>query len=276
MINQLIDNISEKEINAFFRRNISGYQFEKDELDYIIPDKGYEQFSELNKLGEWSYENSDELLVFSCQYKGELTARSSKKKQYELAKIALKEDFKDGAIFIFYDQNGNFRFSFIRRNYDDESAKFTPFKRYTYYVKPDKQNKTFRRRIEACKFQSLDEIQNAFSVEPLSKQFYKDLSHWYFASLKEVKFPNDRNENEYSLNANAMIRLITRIMFVWFMKQKELVPNDLFDKDKLDNLLNYTDSNDSTYYKAILQNLFFATLNTPREKGRKFVSRQYG
>ena len=102
------------------------------------------------------------------------------------------------------------------------------------------------------------------------------MSHWYFASLKEVKFPNDRNENEYSLNANAMIRMITRIMFVWFMKQKQLVPNDLFEKDQLDEMLNYSDSNNSTYYKAILQNLFFATLNTPREKGRKFVSRQYG
>ena len=156
MIKQLIENISETEINSFFRRNINGYRIEKDELDYIIPDKGYEDFSEWNKLGEWTYENTDELLVFACKYDGELKARSSKKKQYDLAKKVLKEDFKDGAIFIFYDETGKFRFSFIRRNYDDESAKFTPFKRYTYFVKPDKQNKTFRRRIEACNFQSLD------------------------------------------------------------------------------------------------------------------------
>jgi len=188
----------------------------------------------------------------------------------------LKSDFKDGAIFIFYDALGNFRFSFIRRNYDDDSGKYTPHKRYTYFVDPSKKNTTFKRRIDGCSFDSLDEIQKAFSVEPLSKQFYKDLSHWYFASLREVKFPNDRNENEYSLHANAMIRLITRIMFVWFMKQKGLVPNELFDKEKIDELLDYSDSNNSTYYKAILQNLFFATLNTPRSKGRKWVSRQYG
>ncbi len=276
MIKQLIDNISEDAINSFFRRKINGYQINKDELDYIIPDNGYEKFTDLNKLGEWTYENTDELLVFSCKYEGELTARSSKKKQYDLAKKVLKEDFKDGAIFIFYDQTGKFRFSFIRRNYDDASSKYTPFKRYTYFVQPEKHNKTFQKRINNCNFKSLDDIQTAFSVEPLSKQFYKDLSHWYFASLKEVKFPNDRNENEYSLHANAMIRMITRIMFVWFMKQKQLVPDELFDKSKLDELLNYSDSNDSTYYKAILQNLFFATLNTPRNKGRKFVSRQYG
>jgi len=276
MINQLIQNISDSEINSFFRKKISGYRPSKEELDYLIPENGYEKFTSLNKLGEWTYGDSDEQLVFSCKYEGELTARSSKKKQYDLAKKVLKEDFKDGAIFVFYDQNGNFRFSFIRRNYDEEASKYTPFKRYTYFVDPNKNNKTFKRRIDGCSFKSLEDIQDAFSVEPLSKLFYKDLSHWYFASLNEVKFPNDRDENEYSLHANAMIRMITRIMFVWFMKQKELVPNDLFDKEKLDDLLNYSDSNDSTYYKAILQNLFFATLNTPREKERKFVKEFQG
>ena len=113
MIKQLIDNISEDAINSFFRRKITGYQIDKDELDYIMPDNGYEKFTDLNKLGEWTYENSDELLVFSCKYEGELTARSSKKKQYDLAKKVLKEDFKDGAIFIFYDQSGKFRFSLL-------------------------------------------------------------------------------------------------------------------------------------------------------------------
>ena len=56
MIDQLIENISESEINSFFRRNINGYRIEKEELDHIIPQKGFEQFSELNKLDEWTYE----------------------------------------------------------------------------------------------------------------------------------------------------------------------------------------------------------------------------
>ncbi|RZB31665.1 MAG: hypothetical protein SRB2_04634 [Desulfobacteraceae bacterium Eth-SRB2] len=67
-------------------------------------------------------------------------------------------------------------------------------------------------------------------------------------------------------------------MFVWFLKEKKLVPDVLFDKDELDEHLNYKDYNDSTYYKAILQNLFFATLNTKMKKddpeSRKFVNRR--
>ena len=56
------------------------------------------------------------------------------------------------------------------------------------------------------------------------------------------------------------------------------MPEDLFDQRKLKQILNYSDANGSTYYKAILQNLFFATLNqemnTPdKPDNRKFRSR---
>ena len=58
--------------------------------------------------------------------------------------------------------------------------------------------------------------------------------------------------------------MITRIMFVWFIKQKELVPNKIFDVDFLDTILKDFDPVSKVvgnYYNAILQNLFFATLN---------------
>ncbi|MDO9545576.1 MAG: N-6 DNA methylase, partial [Pelolinea sp.] len=57
-----------------------------------------------------------------------------------------------------------------------------------------------------------------------------------------------------------------------------LVPEELFNKSKLDELLEYQDANGSTYYKAILQNLFFATLNQEmntlqKPNNRKFRNR---
>ncbi|MEP0972891.1 MAG: TaqI-like C-terminal specificity domain-containing protein [Balneola sp.] len=276
MIEPVIQNISNNSIQSFFSRTISSFKPVEESFGYLLEEEKYAGFSEVWKLGEANYDNSDELLVFSCKYEGELSARSSKKKQFDIAKKVLKEDFKDGAIFVFYDESGKFRFSFIRKNYGDQDQKFTPWRRYTYFVDPKNQNKTFSRRVGACGFKSLDEIQESFSVEPLSKEFYKALSRWYFWSLTQVEFPNDTDEEQNSLLANSMIRLITRLIFVWFMKQKKLVPNDFFELDKIDELINYNDKTGSTYYKAILQNLFFATLNTPKEKGRQFVHRQYG
>ncbi|MCK5062027.1 hypothetical protein KAR28_05795, partial [Candidatus Parcubacteria bacterium] len=122
--------------------------------------------------------------------------------------------------------------------------------------------------------------QEVFSVSLLSKQFYRELSNWYFWALPYVEFPNDAEKDREVRNATSVIRLITRLMFVWFLKEKNLIPGVLFDTESLDDYLNYTDSNNSTYYKAILQNLFFATLNTKMKKddpqSRKFVNRQYG
>ena len=73
--------------------------------------------------------------------------------------------------------------------------------------------------------------------------------------------------------------MITRIMFVWFIKQKELVPNRIFDADFLSTILKDFDPYSKTegnYYNAILQNLFFGTLNRAikDENGntRKFAS----
>ncbi len=188
----------------------------------------------------------------------------------------LKENFKDAAIGVIYDEAGNFRFSLVRRKYGNEDTDYTTWKRYTYFVEPHAFNKTFKKRVGGCLFSDLDEIQESFSVEKLSKQFYKELSNWYFASLDKVEFPNERNENEYTLKANSMIRLVTRLMFAWFMKQKGLIPKELFDQNEMQSLLNYKDKTGSTYYKAILQNLFFATLNTPVNNGRKWVKDQYG
>jgi hypothetical protein len=114
----------------------------------------------------------------------------------------------------------------------------------------------------------------------LNKQFYQELSYWYFWALRHVEFPDDTEKDREVRNATSVIRLITRFMFVWFLVEKKLVPEALFDKDELDEHLNYKDCHDSTYYKAILQNLFFATLNTKMKKdypeSRKFVNRQYG
>ncbi len=107
-----------------------------------------------------------------------------------------------------------------------------------------------------------------FDVSILNKKFYQELSNWYFWALKNVRFPNDAEAEPNGRNI-ALIRLITRLIFIWFMKQKGIIRKELFDKDFLENILVNLSPYESTFYKAILQNLFFATLNTPIEQ-RKF------
>ena len=108
-----------------------------------------------------------------------------------------------------------------------------------------------------------------FSIEALTKQFYNDLFEWYLWAISEdsnITFPNNPNTEDDDRDniETKIIRLITRLMFVWFIKQKTLVPDKLFDEDYLKTILIDFDSQSQTvgnYYNAILQNLFFATLN---------------
>ena len=112
----------------------------------------------------------------------------------------------------------------------------------------------------------------------LNKRFYNEIANWYFWAVNQVTFPDGAEKDKEIRNATSVIRLITRLIFVWFIKEKGLVPDALFNETKIQELLVNTDSQECTYYKAILQNLFFATLNqemnTPtKSDNRKFRNR---
>ena len=115
-----------------------------------------------------------------------------------------------------------------------------------------------------------------FSSELLTKKFYSELSDWYAWAVQVVRFPNDLNttDDDEKFNHESCIRLITRLIFVWFLKQKHLIPEEFFDEDYIrDHFIENFDPHDrenmlynpekSKYYRLILQNLFFAMLNCP-------------
>lgn len=129
--------------------------------------------------------------------------------------------------------------------------------------------------------------QEVFSVSVLNKRFYRELSNWYFWAVKQVTFPGKPTEADaikknaklddliQEHNATNVIRLLTRLLFTWFIKEKKLIPEELFDlealqKDILNDIAPYHENGlfnqankDSVYYRAVLQNLFFASLNCP-------------
>lgn len=127
--------------------------------------------------------------------------------------------------------------------------------------------------------------QKVFNSELLTKQFYNDLFEWYQWAVSpeaKVTFPADvdTQEDDREDIDIRIIRLITRLMFVWFIKQKDLVPSSIFDEESLSKILKNFDAQSETegnYYQAILQNLFFGTLNRPiieDGEGREFAKEE--
>lgn len=101
-----------------------------------------------------------------------------------------------------------------------------------------------------------------FNVELLHKRFYRELANWYFRALPQVGFPADIGKDDEKRRATGLIRLLTRLIFCWFLKEKGLVPETLFKPSELGRILKGFDpgsESSSVYYQGILQNLFFAT-----------------
>ncbi len=154
----------------------------------------------------------------------------------------------------------------IEHHFDEDGnliATETDSRRYTYLLGKDAKIRTATEQLAKLnKESSLEDFKNAFSVEALNKEFYSKLHKWYDDAKNKVFFPNDEkrisDEEHTALN---LIRLLTRLLFVWFIKEKNMVDNDLFDPYKLQKIICW--DKPSSFYKAILQNLFFATLNCP-------------
>lgn len=274
-LQDIIQDFSPEKFIHFFRLKNRAFR------PYSEPDPEYndDQFTHALFLGEIPFNETDKLLIYSFRVNRDLTERSGKKAQYEKGKKILKDFLADAGIFIFYDDNGNFRFSLITATYTGTKRRFSHFKRYTYFVSPAETNKTFLNQIGRADFSSIDRIKEAFSVEPVTKQFYDELQNWYFWAMDKIRFPEDYKysqepaQDKEIRNATNLIRLITRIIFIWFLKEKELVPPILFDRTELDKIVLefMRDTGSSNYYNAILQNLFFATLNQKMEE-RKFAN----
>ena len=209
----------------------------------------------------------------------------------------LKNSWKyyDGAFIASYkSEDEEWRFSFLSetKNFDNQGnyvRHATQAKRYTYLFGAEHPCRTANERFEILKAskKELKDIIEAFSVEALSKDFYQKLYNWYEWAIDPktgITFPDisshSLTKDSEDINVK-IIRMITRILFVWFIKQKGLIPNSLFNINELEKILVDFDSEskeNGNYYNAILQNLFFATLNRAviDEEGnpRRFANRK--
>ena len=222
-----------------------------------------------------------DLLVYEMRHNSVNDARVGLSKE---AFRFLANEWEGRALVLFVPENNdaNYRFSLITIDLDmTEEGKtlkrYSNPRRYSYYLGEGIAWYTPNKYLnEAGRVKDEKDLIGRFSVEVLTKAFYQELSDWYAWAVDEVRFPNKLNDptDDDKFNAESTIRLVTRLIFVWFLKQKHLIPEEFFDETYIrENLLEhfnpntkvdlFSKSNESKYYKAILQNLFFAMLNSP-------------
>ena len=102
--------------------------------------------------------------------------------------------------------------------------------------------------------------ERVLDIEALNRRFYKELFGWFERAVEACRFPDD-GAGEGGTERHV-IRLITRLLFIWFLKEKGLVTDELFEEHFARTTLKHHAPDRTDYYRAVLQNLFFATLNT--------------
>lgn len=161
---------------------------------------------------------------------------------------------------MYSDNKNQYRISYVKydkianENFEIEKDISDP-KRYTYLLGEGVKVKTAQSRLTKEAFLSVKDIEEAFSVEPVNKEFYSGIKYSFDKIYKDILngFKVDENQaKEFSL------RFLGRMLFCWFLKEKDLIPKEVFEEKVFVEVK-------ENYYKEVLSELFFNVLNVKME-----------
>ena len=148
---------------------------------------------------------------------------------------------KDGALVAFYgDDPQDWRFSFVKMEYQlvkdngkvKVSKELTREKRYSFLVGINEPNHTCKKQflnlvMEEEVSPSIEEIERAFSIENVTKEFfseYKELFLKLTESLKRIFESNKRIKEEFEGKNISSVdfskKLLGQVVFIYFLQKK--------------------------------------------------------
>lgn len=235
------------------------------------------EYKSINKAFSLGRSESLDLQVFEFEYSGSFNKRIA------LAKDAFQV-MKQSAVFralaVFHSsESDDWRLSLMvvnpqRTDRGGITLDYSNPRRYSFFLGPNaKVNTPTKFLLRKEPVTDFEDLKNRFSLEVVNREFYQEISENYLklvgGTLGEGKnkktfkpmmeLPSTTNHSQISLE--FAVRLIGRIIFCWFLREKKsksgssLMPRDLLS---LDAISNYPD-----YYHKILEPIFFEVLNQP-------------
>lgn len=146
-------------------------------------------------------------------------------------------------------------------------------------------------------FDTFDELYHSwlvnFNISTLNKKFYTELQEWFYWATDAISLPCKLTaaKDVKHFKQNFLVRLLSRLMFCWFLKEKkDQNGNSIIDSryleliDRIHNrrypILKNVEAagflDDGSYYLSVLQNIFFCALNSDTKKDNEdFVFTQF-
>lgn len=249
-----------------------------------------EKVETFRQLGNVLLHDGKVLALYELKLKSHVNILRNRVELNTLVSKHIDQERMHGVLSIFEQGTDDYRFTFSARAtaYDEESGDFrsikTDTKRYTYVLGRNESCKTPAERFEELAKNkdkaNIQTIQDAFNVEKLSKEFFKEYKIHY-QKLVDYLLATDAYRRGTFHGDDKAVRdfvklLMGRLVFIQFVQKKRWmgVPAG-FDgwHDGPANFLyqNYLDFEyKETFYSAFLEPLFYETLNTPNRTGDLF------
>lgn len=247
--------------------------------------KGLEEYiKKFLFLGEFSDVEKKNIDVLAVELSGDTKVERARSFQRNLIAKYLKDNFKDAGLVAFYSKdNPDWRLSFVKMDYKltDKGAKVevgTPPKRYSFLIGETEPSHTAQKQLlpilEDHKNNPLiSEIEEAFSVEKVTKEFYEKYRGLFENLSKDLK--KNRSFQIIASKENIDIenfakKLLGQIVFLYFLQKKGWlgVPLDKTwgqgDKFFLRTLFEKAKKEKKNFYDSYLEPFFYDTLNNPR------------
>lgn len=223
--------------------------------------------TQVTKLGE-----SREVNVTVLEAECEETDSNKRIAITQAAFKVLREHSIRNAIVAFHDGNDQWRLSLLTSTLEIKDGKVVKKdsnpRRFSYLLGVGAKTVTpYKYLIEKGRVEDIKQLQERFSVEVVNKQFYASVADLF---TKLVGGERGATKHPGLLKINSVIsqnvehqefavRLIGRIIFSWFLKEKKstagvsIVPHELLSLDAV--------ASNADYYHSILEPLFFELLN---------------
>ncbi len=264
--------------------------------------KEYEQhISSINKLGNYNLGNkSMEIMVVKLR-KGTSLDRARTMQRNVIAKLLKNFNIDTSLVAFTSEDTSDWRFSFVKMDYKlaqdgKVSEELTPAKRYSFLVGPNEPNHTCRSQfIELIKTEvrkpSIDEIENAFSIEKVTKEFfekYKSLYHSLKDNLDKL-VKKDKNlleefENKQISTIDFSKKLLGQIVFLYFLQKKGWLGVRRGEKGKFEQwgygsrrfvqeLFYKSQKEKKNFFNNYLEPLFYHALATDRRADEDYYEK---
>ena len=265
----LSSKYSTHDFEDFIRERFYGLEIQDSSYtDDYLSESEKKSIEEYRYLGKSELDDGKEIGFF--EFKSTTTHIENKRVGYNtiLKKLAY-EEYLDGAIASFYHPDGSvWRLSFVGFEYDEGRANVTNLKRFTYVLGESIPTKTPYAQLRNLKYPKLNEIEEAFSVEALNDDFFKDYKTLFEEINTYLINNNFTSFNMLEEDVRAFSKkLLGRITFLYFLQKKGWLGVDKTWGDGDKNFLQSTFQsipNDKNFYELYLKSIFFEALNLKR------------